>query len=438
VSALALGLLLGQLTSLSPAGYRGTLSLADRSEARLRSNIGAPDALDLENIPTLVADLTGRRSSFLVGYGPRLALLDATGDSSFAVMHNGRFTASTWSKRVRWTLNVNGSIGLQSAAGLGVTVPLTEAPTRGAAAPGAATGAAPLPPGSTMGTPGMGTGTAGAPAAQGPQPNVVYYIPPSAVLYTGAFRGSLSVTDTFSKRWTGTLSGFYQMSGGVDFTSQLAYPPNRGGGGDAIAGYTLSREDSLLSFLHGEYTYVLTTNDKFFVTTYVESIRHAFSLRTVGTLGAGVSMVVRRLAKQNALSGAVAGAGEAAIAHTVPLREHGTYAVRAAANLGQDYNPYLGIVQWLATATLSSAWIRDPWSATATAAAVTSLPIRDADAARTASGTLTLGYALSEAVQVQSGVRAYTQLFPSQVSASYPPQWVVFAALLLTAPPAKF
>jgi hypothetical protein len=267
---------------------------------------------------------------------------------------------------------------------------------------------------------------------------VTYYLPPSTVLYTGSLRGTLSVVETFSPRWTGILAGSYGVAGGLDFPSQQSYPPTRGGAGDAAATYTMSREDALQSGLHADYTYVLTTTDKFFIVTYLESIRHSFSSHTTGALGAGVSTVVRKLARQNALSGAVTGAGDASLTHTVPFSEGGMYTFRAGANLGQGYNPYLGIVQFLGTASASSMWARDPWSVSATVTAATSIPVQDVDAARVGTGTLTFGYALGRAATVQTGVRGYTQLLPSQVGATYSPQWVVFLALVLTAPPLKF
>jgi hypothetical protein len=263
-------------------------------------------------------------------------------------------------------------------------------------------------------------------------------VPPTAILYSGSFRAQLGVTDTFSQRWTGGVSGFYQMSGGLDFSSQLTYPPNRGGGGDVLASYALSRRDALVSAVHADYTYVVTTTDKFLGLTYIESIRHNFTPRTTGTIGAGVAMIVRRLHRQDAISGAVSGAGEASIAHTAPFRDRSTFTTRAGVNVGEAYNPYLGTMDFLGSATLSAGWAKDPVTVTISAAAASSLPFRASDAARVASGAVTLGYALGRAATVQTGARAYTQLLPSPVAPSYPPQWAVFIALLLTAPPEKF
>jgi hypothetical protein len=438
VSALALGLVLGQLASLSPPGYRGTLAVGDRSEVRVRSNVSGPAALDLETIPNAVVDLTGRRSSYTIGYGPRLALTDVNLDSStFVIMNNGRFSASYWTKRTRWTLTLTGSIGRQNIAGLGVTIPLTGVVTPEGLAQGAQMGNAPAP----------GPTQTGAPPPQPQQANVSVYLPPSYPLYFGSFRGSLSVSQTFSRRWVGSLSGFYQMAGGLDFDpfSQLAYPPSRGGGGDAQATYAISRRDALISRLYGEYMYVLPITNEFgtganrFVTgTFTESIRHAFSARTTGTLGAGVSLVVRDFFYQRALSGAVVGAGEASIVHANPLHERGELTFRAAVNVGQAYNPFLANVLWLGAGTLSAVWARDPVSVGVSGSAGTSLPPRESDAARVATAAVTFGYLLAKPVVLQTGVRTYAQLLPSTVDATYPPQWVAFVALLLTAPPAKF
>jgi hypothetical protein len=430
VSAFAVGLLLGQLASLSPPGYRGTLSVGDRSEARVHSNVNAPESIDFETIPAAVVDLTGRRSSYTIGYGPRFAWVDANRDPTLVIMNTGRFAASYWTRRMRWTLNVTGSIGRQTVGGLGVTIPLTGFTTVEGAAQGAQPGA-PTPPAQP----------AGAPPPQPQQPYVTYFLPPGYPIYFGSLRASLSVSRTLSRRWIGTVTGFYQMAGGLDFDpfSQLAYPPARGGGGDVLASYALSRRDSLLSRLSGEYVYVLTTTDKLTLVTYVESVRHAFSARTIGTLGAGVSTVVRQLARHHdVLSGAVVGAGEASIVHEAPLHERATLTTRAAANLGQGYNPILADIQWQATATLSSVWSRDKVSVGVSAAAATNLLAPAGQEARVASGSLTLGYALGKAATLQTGVRGYTQILPSAAAATYPPQWVAFVALLLAAPPSKF
>jgi hypothetical protein len=431
VSALlAVGLVLGQLASLSPSGYRGTVTVGDRSEVRVRSNVNAPASLDLETIPTAVVDLAGRRSSYAIGYGPRVAWIDVNRDSSFVVMNNGRFSASYWTRRVRWTLTLSGSIGRQTIAGLGVTIPLTGVVTTEGAAQGAQPGNVPAPAPAPLGTP----------PPQPQQPSVSVYLPPSYPIYSGSFRGSLSVSNTFSRRWVGSLMGFYQMAGGLDFDpfSQLAYPPSRGGGGEALATYTVSRRDALISRLYGDYTYVLTTTNRFVTGTFLESLRHSFSARTTGTLGAGVSLVVRDLTFQRELSGAVVGAGEASIVHASPLHERGDLTMRAAVNVGQGYNPFLANILWQGAATLSAVWARDPVSVGVSASAATSLPFREFDAARVATGAVTFGYRLAKAVVVQTGVRSYAQLLPSRADATYPPQWVAFVALLLSAPPEKF
>jgi hypothetical protein len=387
--------------------------------------------LDLETIPAAVVDLSGRRSSYTIGYGPRLALTDVNLDShTFVVMNNGRFSASYWTKRVRWTLTLTGSIGRQNIAGLGVTIPLTGVVTPEGLAQGAQSGNAPAPAPTPM----------GAPPPQPQQTTVSVYLPPSYPLYFGSFRGSLSVSNTFSRRWTGSLTGFYQMAGGLDFDyfSQLAYPPSRGGGGEANATYTMSRRDALVSRLYGEYIDVFLARNQFVTGTFTESLRHSFSARTTGTLGAGVSIVVRDLVNRRALSGAVVGAGEASITHASPLSERGDLTLRAAVNVGQGYNPFLANVQWLGAGTLSAVWARDPVSVGVSGSAGTSLPPSDSDAARVATGAVTFGYLLAEPVVLQTGVRTYAQLLPSRDDATYPPQWVAFVALLLSPLPTKF
>lgn len=437
MSALALGVVLGQLAHLSPAGYAGTLSLGDRSEARVHSNINAPNGVDFDTTPFVGARLRGRSTSYEVGYGVRFGWVDVNTDAQFITQHNGKLSFGFGTKRTRWTLSLNGSIGRQNAAGLGLSIPLAGAPAPEPAA-GTAPGATPNPSGSPAPQP-PPMGAQPPTGAQAPPAGAaVYYLPASFVLYTGSFRGSLSVSNTFSRDWVGAATAYYQMSGGFDFFSQRLYEPSRGGGGDLSATYAVSKTDHLVSHLFSEYTYTLRSTDHFFVVTFIESLRHDFSKRTQGAVGAGVSTVVRKLARQRALSGAVTGAGEASITHVAPMRDHATLTTRAGANLGQAYNPFLATVQFLGSASGSAAWAREPFTVSASVSAATSLPVTDSDPSRTVSGGLAFGYALADPVTLQTGVRTYAQLFPSHAEVTYPPQWVAFVAVLLVAPPEKF
>jgi hypothetical protein len=412
---------LGQLVSLAPSGYTGVLSLADRSEARLRSNPGAAPSVDLETLPVSAVSLTGRRSSYLIGYGPRLSWLDVNNNPEFTVMHTGRVTTSFWGRRTRLTLSLDGAIGKQGAAGLAVTAPLLGAPARDVPAPAA--GVTPAP--------------AGPPAAAAAPASTVYYLPPSAVLTTGSFRGSVGVSETLSRRWVGSANGYYTIAGGFDYPSQQAVPPMRGGGGSLTATFAASKVDAYVSRLSSDYVYVLTTTDKFLTVSALESLRHSFSPHTQGTIGLGVSSLFARRG-DGPLSGGIFASGEAALFHAAPLSADERVVTRVSVQVAQAYNPLLGEIQDLATGTLSASWTRDTVSVTATVSAATSIPVHATDAARGAFGGVTIGDALGKVVTVQAGVRTAVQLFQSDANATYPAQWAVFLAVLLTAPPSRF
>lgn len=447
MSALLAGLVLGQLLGIGTTGRESTtLDVSDRTEARIRSQIygntiagvnRGETAFDVEN--ALMATLFSSRhhKSLQLSYGPRFAYLDITGDRALALQHSGRAVGSWWTRRLRLTLSLDGSIGTQSA--IAALAPVNFNATR----PGQAV------PDTTQQNPAV------PPPQPAPNPTPTFLpIQPvrALVLYLGSWRATTSATYMFTHRLTGTASVNYGMIGGLDYDSQLTNPPSRGPGADVSLTYNLTRRDALVTTVSSSYTTVLATplpdvalgpDRHYFVLNVIESWRHQLSRRTTSTLGAGVSYLGSPTVPGQPDTSGVTGNADASIAHTDPIGRHTTLDYRASASLGIVFNPVLGAAQQQVSLVLSSTWTHDKVNAILTGSALATLPWDSPIAARTVSGSFAFGYTPSRAVLLQIGVRAYTQLFPPSyldpvahtvTTIRTPPQWVAFLAATFYVP----
>jgi hypothetical protein len=464
VSALLVGLILGQLLGNGNAGGAGAgaapagpaapeaiiFTVNDRTETRVRSSIRATGprlgdgttAVDVDN--ALLAGLlfTGRHKSLLFAYGPRLSYLDIEGDRQLSLMHTGRAVGSYWTRRLRLTLTLDGSIGSQSAiAGLTpVNFDAAASPAPAPAAGPAATPTAPVPP---------------------VQPTPVatpVYLPLTAllVLTTATGRAAVGASYLFSRHVSGIASVSYVATGGLDYNSQVIAPPSRGPGADAALTYTLNRRDALATIASTSYITVLSTprpmaltppDRSYLLVTALESYRHAWSRRTTSSVGVGMTYLGASN-DPNANNAGVSAAGDATISHVEPIGHTTRVEYRGSAQLGLVYNPVLGRAQQQASALASYAWTHEQWTLSASAGAATTLPWNAVDAARTVSGTAAVAWQPSRVVQLQTGVRGYAQVFPptnaafqavgAQAPINTPPQWVAFAAVTVFAPPIAF
>jgi hypothetical protein len=426
VSLLAAAVVLGQLVAPAPAAPAApaataapaapaarVLSFSDRSEVRFRSRLQGGQAADLETTLGSTLALGEPHDTLRLFYGPRLSYLDIEGDRTLALMHVGRAEGAWWTRQLRFTLTLDGSIGSQSAIGFAAPV----LPGGDAVAPTTGAPAASLPP-------------ATVPAA----PAIPIYFPQVLVLQLGSFRGSAGALYTFSRRWSGGANAYFAMAGGLDYDSQLFFEPYRNPGGELTATYSADRRDQLVSRIRSSYTWTLISKGDFLTVDATESIRHAWSIRTQSILGAGMALLRSEEKAGDGHTGAIVGVGEASIIHTRPLDDGGAIAFRAAALLGTAYNPVLALVQPQLSGTLSSVWTRGKVSVTVSADALMSLPVDSPIASRVASGSLLAGYTPADPVQLQAGVRAYVEVFPTTAGTSYPPQWVTFVAVMLRSP----
>jgi hypothetical protein len=136
------------------------------------------------------------------------------------------------------------------------------------------------------------------------------------------------------------------------------------------------------------------------------------------------------------------GNAEASILHSDPVGRRTTLDYRASANLGIVFNPTLGAAQQQVSMQLSSTWTHDKLSASLSGGAAATLPWDSPYAARTVSGTATVGYRPVTSVQLQTGATIYTQIFPSvfrgpdglPTTLNTTPQWVAFVAVTVFIP----
>ncbi len=437
MNTLAALVVLGQLAGQAPGGGApaNVFSIGDRTEVRFRSNPivgGNPTTEDVETVLMSNLAFEGRHESLTLAYYPRFTYDDISGERDLTLMHSGRILATWWTPRFRLTGAIDGAIGSQSVVGL----------------------ASPLGYASDTAT----TGTAGAslvPAALPPA-----YLPTYVgVLTTGLLRATLSASYLLSRRWSTLSTAYYAMSAGLDWQSQRpsGLPPNLGGGGSELINYSASHRDQLGTQLTGTYVSVLqtptpvgepttSTAGVYYTLSFAEVYRRMLSERSQAGLTAGVGYLHAPSGLAAGTTTGPTGVGQAFIATAVPLRNDATLALRAAADVGTAYNPIIGVVEEQASAALSVGWVERRMSVVAVGGAAASLPLNTTDATRVVSGSLTIGYRPGDAVQLQTGVRAYAEVLPTlpgvapttATVTSYPPQWAVFAAIVLTAPSVEF
>src|SRR6187399_2566442 len=91
---------------------RGSLDLADRTEVR-GGYFGFPNdpALNAETVPSATFAIDDRRTSFTLGYAPRLGLVDLQDGLNPSILNSG-FAEAGWQTRgVRITINEFASYG---------------------------------------------------------------------------------------------------------------------------------------------------------------------------------------------------------------------------------------------------------------------------------------------------------------------------------------
>lgn len=435
MTALALGLLLGPI--LAAPSFNGVLALGDRTEARTRS--GYVDGVDLENAPTASVSLTGVKSSYSIGYGPRFVYFDIFGTRDLTVSHAGGLRAAFTLRRLSLSFTVDGSIGKVNTAGLLAPISLGLGP--------AVTVAPQPPPQQTPDEPEpepMGPPTSSPGGAPTVQPTA--YLLPPGILYIGGLRFGANVGYAFTPRWTTSANASFGMAGGIDFASQQIAPPNRNLSLGLGLSYALSRTDALTTSVFGSYTWVLAPlkvegdprvrfPGEYRVFGITEGYSHSVTRRTSLSVGGGLNFVNAETGGDSTNS--VNGTAFGGLGHTIPLSGGAFLQLSSAAALGAFYNPVVGAIQQTLSLSGGASWSYRKWSAGVSGGAASSIPF-DENTTRTVTGGANVGYAPTTGVALASGVRVATQAFPSRFAADVPAQWVAFVSLTLTAPVIRF
>jgi hypothetical protein len=396
VSWLAAGLILGQAAVFAPSGYGATVTVADRSEARVRRVPNEPNAVDLETSPSVVLSFNGRRSTLLLGYGARGAVINATNQAESILSQSGR-VGMGWATTRRLHLDVTGegTYGVQQAAGL--TAPQ-------ALGPPAAT-----PPSSTFTAPG----------------NTVKSI---------SYRGTAGASYQLSRAWDTSLLGVYAGGEGLG-DSVTVIEPYQGPSGQFSLGYRAGRADRLTTRARVGYVYGSNLGSQYLDAMVMESWSHTWSERTSGSVGAGVAWFRGRAKRDDPLLSHPAPVGEALIAHVMPLRTGETLSVNGATRLGVVYDSVLNVSQPQLSLLASAAWMSTHYGALASAEALATIPWDFGSVpAQQYSGSLTAQYLPSRAVHFDAGVRGYLQNIPASVAsaaASSGLQWTTFVGVIL-------
>jgi hypothetical protein len=438
VSAFGLGLLLAQVAGAVPpltAAAANVVNVSDRAFVQVRSVVGGPAAIDLDEGITATLRSTHHDTVYNLGYAPHLAYLDIEGARSLALMHNGR-AAMVWTRRrLRLNLALDGSYGNQSSVSF-------LSPTRFA---DAATGA--------TGTTG---GTVPVPA---PLPTATaIYVPLLSVISSATFRASGALSYNFSRRWLGSADGYYALAGGLDYYAQQAFPPSRGPGGGVTLTYAASARDQLATRADASYVYVLTTRAETVTADVTETIRHTFSKHLRGAIGGGLTYVVEDVPAVDvaAVNPGVAtaaltksrgfsGNGTANLGYTKPIEQNTALTLNLAAQYGSTYNPVLGVPQQVITGVVSSSWTRPDFILTAAVDGSDALPSGNTVASKVVAGSVVTTYSPVRALQLQLGVRLFSQVLPrlaptaaGEVVATAPTdtglQWTTFLAVTVLAP----
>jgi hypothetical protein len=242
---------------LIAADLSGTLTISDRTEARVRAP-GTPTpsgvpaaAVDVETAPEARLLLGSRRVRFTLAYTPRLTLWDVGAGTHPTALHAGAAHLEWQSHDARLSIDQAGAYGGVSFAYVSL-------------APDATTGAPPR-------------------VDVVPAPQIIQYASSTTTL------GSRLTL----RRWTIDTSLGYRLDGGADAPSRAVLPFQNGPFGDLKVDYAVTRRDHLVTTVAASEA-AFSSGPESIVTELDEGYRH-FWTRTFETrLTLGVSEVRMR------------------------------------------------------------------------------------------------------------------------------------------------
>ena len=404
--------------ALALASMRGSLTLSDRSEARVRNDVDLVTnqhilVTDFDTLPSALLLLDEKTIQLTLTYAPRLTLRNfnrrAEQSPGFVleVLQRASAVAAWHDRRTRVTIGEDATYGKQGFSALLSSQPIV---------PGA-----PL----------------------------VERIPSQTILYGGS-RTTLTYATVPARRWRFATLAEYIVQGGLDESARAVIPLQKGPRGDVSLERVVTKTDGLISISRGSYFHALgqsnaTAPDATTVTLeQTETWRHRFDRYTESTLGIGVSEVRTKI-----VPGTVADeAGhwdlflvlEGSLRH---LYASDRVDARINGRLAPFFDRLTGRTNYQAQGTASVLYA--PWnlrhgvSLRAQLGVAQSIP-----ATRDTSYTILLGEAAvalrtSSHVQLETGVRAVEQtLYLPAPGPTNPVSWAVFFTATFTAERMRF
>lgn len=250
------------VAAIGLAAMHATLTLADRSEARVRNTLfpDQPAAVaDFDTSPSARLDVHTRVDDTYLLYAPRFTLRSVNFESSTEVLHRGT-AATTWraSRRTTIALLEDAAYGIQDFSALLFTQPTT-------------------------------TG----------QPPPVDRLPVSQTIHFAATRSAFTLTNHPSTRWRLIASAEYFLSGGVADVDRAIFPLEKGIRGYVEAERALGRRDGEVTTLRGTRSSFdaagFRPDARNAIVDLLEGWRHRWSRSTETTIAGGLSAVVLEL-----------------------------------------------------------------------------------------------------------------------------------------------
>jgi hypothetical protein len=372
-----------------------TYSAAVRADSRVRSNEDpagdAPSvAGDTDLTPMLGLEVREGNTALMLDYAPRISLREITARPRTEVQHMGRLAAD-WRPRRGVSLRLGEELVL-GRVNLFTTDVLPPLDTGGTDPDG------PLQPPRD-----------GGPLQPLPATDTVYFLSSATTL--------TATTGLLGRRWQGSGSAGFSISGGLDGPAREAVPLQYGPRFDASLSHALSSRSAITTsaaVAHSRFSIGANTT----VLTLTEAWGQRVDRRTSLEAGAGVSLVRAQAAPTEEAPDAEPVEGQAANAPRMGLLPNLTLGVghripsRAAdfyGRVGMRVTPFVdrltGRVYPRADLTLSGAWALGPRVRLSTTGS-TAFAVGGASGDRIVTGGVTASWVLTRGVSVDADMRS--------------------------------
>jgi hypothetical protein len=211
-----------------------TVTASDRTEIRTR--VQSTDLrLDAETRPNLRLALINPRSTFSFGYVPTLTWLGAISEDSELILQQAADASAFFNAgHTTFSISESGSYGTRNFRALSVAAPAPTSPTTPGGTttpPGGTTTTPPVggtpPPGGTTGGTTPPPGGANPPGQTGPLANGQFQLLDQDVTLASSYT-TATITQIFSTRTVGSITGTYEYGGGIGAASEQFLPIRKG------------------------------------------------------------------------------------------------------------------------------------------------------------------------------------------------------------------